>query len=440
MHATTQSACATTVAVDLAKDVFELAFADANARILERRRLTRAAFARAFANHPPLRIVMEACGSAHDWARRFARLGHAVELLPAHEVRPYVRRNKTDRTDAAGLLEAARCESIPRVPVKTPEQQGIQGLHRVREFHKAQRTAAINVLRGLLREFGVVIALGSAKVRPAVLAALEDADNELPMTLRHTLKTVLDAISADERAMAAIEERLQGFAEGDLRSQRLQRAGGVGLITATALSASVGDFDRFRSGRHFASSLGLTPREHSSGNTRRLGRVTKRGDVYLRMLLIHGARAMLRSAKLAKKKQQPLDRTRAWALALSERVGHSGGRACQQAGPSTVGGRAQPIPLRPRSRQRAPHADALSSHPALHPVTSMANESVPGTSKPITLLALCGRLNVWLRPGGFHHGPSACRSPQGRIHDCNRTACRKTIYSVTCKGSPYTTC
>ena len=323
MHATTQSACATTVAVDLAKDVFELAFADANARILERRRLTRAAFARAFANHPPLRIVMEACGSAHDWARRFARLGHAVELLPAHEVRPYVRRNKTDRTDAAGLLEAARCESIRRVPVKTPEQQGIQGLHRVREFHKAQRTAAINVLRGLLREFGVVIALGSAKVRPAVLAALEDADNELPMTLRHTLKTVLDAISADERAMAAIEERLQVFAEGDLRSQRLQRAGGVGLITATALSASVGDFDRFPSSRHFASSLGLTPREHSSGNTRRLGRVTKRGDLYLRMLLIHGARAMLRSARLAKKKQQPLDRTRAWALALSERVGHN---------------------------------------------------------------------------------------------------------------------
>lgn len=323
MHATPKSASVTTVAVDLAKDVFELAFADANAHILERRRLTRTAFARAFANHPPLRIVMEACGSAHDWARRFARLGHAIELLPAHDVRPYVRRNKTDRTDAAGLLEAARCESIRRVPVKTPEQQGIQGLHRVREFHKAQRTAAINLLRGLLREFGVVIAPGSAKVRPAVLAALEDADNELPMTLRHTLKTVLDAISADERAMAAIEERLQVFAEGDLRSQRLQRAGGVGLITATALSASVGDFDRFPSSRHFASSLGLTPREHSSGNTRRLGRVTKRGDLYLRMLLIHGARAMLRSAKLAKKKQQPLDRTRAWALALSERVGHN---------------------------------------------------------------------------------------------------------------------
>lgn len=323
MHATPKSTGATTAAVDLAKDVFELAFADADARIVDRRRLTRMAFAKAFENRAPLHIVMEACGSAHYWARRFVRLGHDVRLLPAHDVRPYVRRNKTDRTDAAGLLEAARCASIHDVPIKTPAQQGIQAIHRVREFHKAQRTAAINLARGLLREFGVVVAPGSAKVRPAVLAAVEDADNELPMPLRDTLKTVLDAIAADERAMAAIEEHLQAFADTDLRSQRLQRAGGIGLITATALSASVGDFDRFPSGRHFASSLGLTPREHSSGNTRRLGRVTKRGDVYLRMLLVHGARAVLRSAKLARKKHQPLDRTRTWALALAERIGHN---------------------------------------------------------------------------------------------------------------------
>jgi len=193
----------------------------------------------------------------------------------------------------------------------------------VREFHKAQRTAAINLLRGLLREFGVSIPLGAAKVRPAVLCALEDADNELPMALRETLKALLDTITTTEKDMVAIEERLQAFANQDLRSQRLQHAGGVGLITATAMSASIGDFDRFPSGRHFASSLGLTPREHSSGSTRRLGRVTKRGDIYLRMLLIHGARAVLRSAKMALKKQQPLDRTRAWALALSERVGHN---------------------------------------------------------------------------------------------------------------------
>jgi transposase len=323
MHATPNNVAISTVAIDLAKDVFELAFADADARIVERRRLNRTAFARVLDNRPPLRVVMEACGSAHYWARRFARLGHAVELLPAHDVRPYVRRNKTDRTDAAGLLEAARCASIRRVPVKTPEQQGIQGLHRVREFHKAQRTAAINLVRGLLREFGIILPPGAAKVRSAVLAALEDADNELPMSLRDTLRSVLDAIVTAEQDMLAIEAHLQAFLERDTRSQRLQSAGGIGLITATALSASVGEFDRFPSGRHFASSLGLTPREHSSGHTRRLGRVTKRGDVYLRMLLVHGARAVLRSAKVAAKKKQPLDRTRTWALALSERVGHN---------------------------------------------------------------------------------------------------------------------
>ena len=323
MHATPNNVAISTVAIDLAQDVFELAFADAGARIVERRRLNRTAFARALDNRQPLRVVMEACGSAHYWARRFARLGHAVELLPAHDVRPYVRRNKTDRTDAAGLLEAARCASIRRVPVKTPEQQGIQGLHRVREFHKAQRTASINLVRGLLREFGIVLPPGAGKVRAAVLAALEDADNELPMSLRDALRSLLEAIATAEQDMLAIEVHLQAFLDRDLRSQRLQRAGGIGLITATALSASVGEFDRFPSGRHFASSLGLTPREHSSGNTRRLGRVTKRGDVYLRMLLIHGARAVLRSAKVAAKKKQPLDRTRTWALALCERIGHN---------------------------------------------------------------------------------------------------------------------
>ena len=323
MNTTLTAPSATTVAIDLAKDVFELAYIDACGRIVARQRLSRSAFAQAFDNRVGLRIVMEACGSAHYWARRFARLGHRAELLPAHDVRPYVHRTKTDRTDAAGLWEAARCAAIRAVPVKTVEQQGIQSLHRVREFHKAQRTAAINVLRGLLREFGIVIPLGASKVRPAVLAALEDGDNELPMALRETLQAVLDTVTAAQGAMTAIETRLQEYMDRDLRSQRLERAGGVGLLTATAVSASVGEFDRFPSGRHFASSLGITPREHSSGSRRRLGRVTKRGDVYLRTLLIQGARAMLRSAKIAHKKSRPLDRTQAWALALSARIGHN---------------------------------------------------------------------------------------------------------------------
>ena len=327
MNATTKSirteSSAVMLAIDLAKDVFELAFADATGRIVERKRLKRKPFAQCLQNRAPLRIVMEACGSAHAWARRFRRLGHAVELLPAQHVRPYVRRNKTDRADAAGLLEAARCGDIRPVPVKTPEQQGTQGLHRIREHHKAQRTAAINTVRGLLREFGIAIPARADKVRPATLAALEDGDNDIPMALRHALAGLLDQIVACQEAMAAIEKQLADIAKLDTRCQRLMAASGVGLITATALSAGIGDFARFPSGRHFASALGLTPREYSSGGTRKLGRITKQGDVFLRTLLIHGARSALIVAATARKRGQPLDRTQQWALALAERKGHN---------------------------------------------------------------------------------------------------------------------
>jgi hypothetical protein len=157
---------ATTVAIDLAKDVFELAFADADHRILERKRLSRRTFAHVLDNRVPLRVVMEACGSAHYWARRFVGQGHTVCLLPARDVRPYVRRNKTDRTDVAGILEADRCAQIDPVPIKSPEQQGVQALHRIRERLKSQRTSTINLLRGVLREFGLVIHPWSAR-RPA---------------------------------------------------------------------------------------------------------------------------------------------------------------------------------------------------------------------------------------------------------------------------------
>ena len=311
------------VGIDLAKDVFELAFADAAGRIIERKRLSRKAFATCLDNRPPLRVVMEACGSAHYWARRFQRAGHTVVLLPAHDVRPYVRRNKTDRADAAGLLEADRCGDIKPVPIKSPDQQSVQGLHRIREHLKAQRTASINLIRGLLREFGITLPCGAAKVRPATLAALEDGDNELPMALRHSLHRLLEQIAAFEADKQMIDDELDAFARRDARSQRLQKPGGIGLITATALSASIGDFGRFPSGRHLASALGLTPREFSSGNSRRLGRITKRGDSYLRMLLIHGARSALIAAKAARKKEVELDRTQTWVLALADRVGHN---------------------------------------------------------------------------------------------------------------------
>jgi transposase len=314
---------ATTVAVDLAKEIFELAFADADHQIVQRKRLSRRTFGRALENHAPVRVVMEACSSAHYWARRFARQGHTVRLLPARDVRPYVRRNKTDRTDAAGLLEADRCAQIDAVPIKSPEQQGVQALHRIREQLKSQRTATINLIRGVLREFGIVIALGAAKVRPAVLTALEDGNNEVPMMLRHTLSEMLERLANLTHSMSAIEQQLKETAQHDPVCQRYCQIPGIGVLTATAVRASVGSLDRFRSGRHLAAWIGITPREHSSGAQRRLGRISRRGDGYLRVLLIHGARAALRAARVREQRQQPLTRLQTWALTTQQRVGHN---------------------------------------------------------------------------------------------------------------------
>lgn len=312
-----------TIAIDLAKDVFQLAISDVAGRVMERHRLTRSRFSRFFDNRLPCTVVMEACGSAHYWARRLQALGFSVVLLPAHYTRAYVRGNKTDKADAAGLLEAFRCADLQPVPIKTPRQQGVQGLHRIREHAKAQRTAAINLVRGLLREFGILIPAGAAKVRPCVLAALEDGDNQLPMALRHTLADLLGEIAGLQERMQRIEKRLVEFAQTDGLSQRVQQAPGIGVITGTAISASVGSLSRFPSGRHFSAWLGITPREHSSGRQRRLGRMSKRGDTYLRMLIIHGARSVLRSAMVQEKQGQILDHLHAWALALSRRQGYN---------------------------------------------------------------------------------------------------------------------
>lgn len=314
---------ATTVAIDLAKDVFELAFADSHGRFIERKRLSRNAFSRCLANRIPLRVVMEACGSAHHWARVFQAQGHAVRLLPARAVKPYVQGNKTDRADAAGILEADRCGQIASVAIKTPEQQSVQAQHRVHERLKAQRTSLLNLLRDVLREFGIVIALGAAKVKPAVRDALEDGDNALPMSLRDALSGLLDQIDALETMMREIERQFDAFANRDVDSHRHQQAPGVGVLTATAISASAGNLHRFASGRHFAAWLELTPREHSSGRKRQLGSITKRGDPYLRTLLIHGARSALVAALLRRKRGQALDRLQTWALEVAERRGHN---------------------------------------------------------------------------------------------------------------------
>ena len=307
----------TTIAVDLAKSVFQVAVSHRPGHLDEERRLSRDRFLAFFAQRPPATIVLEACGSAHYWARQLQPLGHVVRLLPAHDVRPYVRRNKTDRTDAKGLLEANRNEGIHPVPVKTIEHQAIASLHRLRSTWLATRTARLNTLRGLLREFGIFIPTGSQRVVPRVRALHEDP--AVPPLLHATLAAACDEIERLEMNIRAVERQLAALADDMPDVQLLQTVPGVGLITATALVALVPDIRRFPSGRHFASFLGLTPREDSSALRRRLGAISKQGDVYVRMLLTHGARSLVWHAKAA---AQPTS-LQQWALQTEQRRGRN---------------------------------------------------------------------------------------------------------------------
>ncbi len=262
---------------------------------------------------------MEACGSAHHWGRQLQALGHQVQLLPPSRTRPYVTGNKTDRSDAKGLLEAQRNEQIQPVLVESLNQQALSALHRLRSAWLAARTARINTLRGLLREFGIAIPLGSNRVVPIVQGLLEDADSGLPDSIRPALDEARAEVLELERRMRSIEHQLRALARQTPLIRGLRTIPGVGLLTSTALVAFVGDVGRFPSARHFASYLRLTPRERSSGLRRQLGAISKRGDVFVRMLLTHGARAVLRHARSRK---QP-DRLRAWALRVEQARGHN---------------------------------------------------------------------------------------------------------------------
>jgi len=308
----------TRIAVDVAKAVFEIAISDREGRVSRRERPKRHQFLPFLAQQPPATVVMEACGSAHYWAREIQKLGHQVVLLPPHHVRPYIRRNKTDRTDAKGILEASRNDDIRPVPVKTVNQQVLTSLHRLRAGWMLERTARLNTLRGLLRELGVFIPVGSREVVPAVWAVIEDADSNLPDALRTIFAEACREIREIEARVRLAEQQLASIAEQLPAVEHLQTIPGVGLLTSTALVGFIGDIQRFPSGRHFASYLGLTPREYSSGLKRNLGRISKRGDGYLRTLLIHGARSVLVHAR----KQQP-DRLREWANQLAKTHVHN---------------------------------------------------------------------------------------------------------------------
>lgn len=309
----------TRIAVDLAKSVFQVSVSSSPGKVTQRPRLKRRQFEEFLTHTPPATVVMEACGSAHFWARYAQTRGHEVVLLPPHQVRPYVLRNKTDRTDADGILEAFRNAEIRPVPVKTPTQQAIGSLHRLRAAWMQTRVARLNTARGLLRELGVFIPVGATNVVPQLREAVGDADGPVPDMLRAGLAELADEIGQLDHRIEALEHQLAAVARQVPVVRRLMTIPGIGLITATALYAFIGNVDRFPSARHLASYLGLTPREFSSGSRRHLGRISKRGDTYLRTLLIHGARAVLARARQGTRP----DHLRTWAAELDARAGHN---------------------------------------------------------------------------------------------------------------------
>jgi len=239
-------------------------------------------------------------------------------------IRAYVKRNKTDAADACALLEAARCADITPVQVKSVEQQALQGLHRTRSLWMATRTARINALRGFCREFGVTISAGSRLGVEQISRVLADPGSAVPAIIGPTMKLLVEEIRMLEARIAQLERELTVLARQSAACTTLLSIPGVGLLTATAMvAATSGSVAHFRDARHFASWFGLTPKEHSSGATRRLGRISKRGDRYLRMLLTHGARSVLRAATVRAHSGKDVDGLRRWALAVQARSNHN---------------------------------------------------------------------------------------------------------------------
>jgi transposase len=309
----------TTIAVDLAKSVFEIAVSHRAGQVALRKRLSRSQFLRFFVQQPPAVVLLEACGSAHHWGRELERLGHRVQLLPPHHVRRYRAGNKTDAADAKALLEAYRNEAIHCVPIKSVDQQALTALHRLRSRLLASRTSRINTLRGLLREFGLVVPRGGHLAATRLKTLVADPETSIPEILRPPFQEISSEIHNLRERILVLERQIEILGQGLPAVAHLRSIPGIGLLIATALVAFVGDIRRFRSCRHFASYLGITPREYSSGETLRRGHITKHGDVYLRMLLIHGARSLLATTP---KRGEP-DPLRKWACDLARRRGQN---------------------------------------------------------------------------------------------------------------------
>lgn len=305
-----------TIAADLAKNVFEIAIAGRAGTIQHRKRMSRPQFESFWATQPPCRVIMEACASAHFWARFVRSRGFSLVLLPPAYVQPYRRRSKTDRADCEAILEADRCAGIHPVSIKSEDQQALLALHRVRSQWLQTRTARINAMRGFLSEFGVIAPLGAKRFMNELPALLSNR-RELPPRVRIAINELWAEVRDIESRIDVVEHELEAYAADEPVVQALLRIPGIGILTGTALFATIGNIHTFKSGRQLACWLGLTPRESSSGGRRRLGAISKQGDPYLRMLLIHGARSALNAATRTANADKPLSQLQTWALERS---------------------------------------------------------------------------------------------------------------------------
>ena len=280
----------------MAKQVLQVHGVDTHGNVVVRKQLRRKEVVKYFANLPACEIGMEACSSSHYWARRLQGLGHQVKLMAPQFVRPYVKTNKNDARDAEAICEAVTRPTMRFVPIKTAEQQAILALHRARQGFVKARTAQANQLRSLLAEFGIVVPRGIHVLLRQVPAIVSDDENGLLESVRHLFTRLLGHVKELDRQVTEVEQQITRWHKSDERSRKLEKVPGIGPITASALVATIGDARAFQHGRQLAAWLGLVPRQHSSGGKTRLHGISKRGDVYLRTLLIHGARSVLRVA------------------------------------------------------------------------------------------------------------------------------------------------
>lgn len=310
----------TTIGIDLAKSVFHVHGADQRGKPVLKKRLTRKRLLPFLANIPPCLVGMEACGGAHFWAREINKLGHDARLMSPQFVKPYVKTNKNDFNDAEGICEAVGRANMRFVPIKSQAQQDLQAIHRIRAQLIKSRTAQSNQIRGLLGEYGIVLPKGLSRLRAELPWVLEDAANGLSVTARRFIADLAARLSElDERIVQYDKEIQREFKQNDA-ARRIEQVEGVGPLVATAIVSAVGDATEFKNGRQLSAWLGLVPKQRSTGGKTVLLGISKRGDTYIRTLLIHGARSVV---SYADRKQKDDQKSR-WLRQLKARHGTNG--------------------------------------------------------------------------------------------------------------------